>query len=61
MVQRKRPSMEDAPVTMLNGTSSAVHQLVRQGSDPHALTCNGVRYHGGGGVTHGDARQRLRH
>lgn len=34
---------------------------MRQGGDPHALTCNRIRHHGGGGMTHGDARQRLGH
>lgn len=41
--------------------SPALHHLVRQSGDPHALTRYGVWHHGGGGVTHGDARQRLRH
>lgn len=40
--------------------SPTFSQLVRQSGDPHALTHNGVRDHRAGGVTHGDARHRLR-
>lgn len=34
---------------------------MRQIGDPHALTHDWVRHHRGGGMTHGYARQRLRH
>lgn len=41
--------------------SLLIIHLVRQSGDPHALTGNGVWHHGGRGMTHRDAWQRLRH
>lgn len=52
---------ENETMCVSSSVQSHHHQLVRQGGDPHALTGDGVGHHRGGGVTHGDARQRLRH
>lgn len=40
---------------------SPCNHSVWQGCDPHALTCNWVRHHWGGGVTHSDPGNRLSH